>query len=138
MGCISGGWIQLQESRSPSSDRRTARSRTSDTDIGSGTSRTRPPRQRREREQARGLARELRTGPAGASAGPLRDVLHYVRRLEAAGAAKRGRVDIYDLARACGAPGPRKRPAGLPAGHGAAVRWFTGALSVRYTSAAPP
>src|SRR5690606_1997052 len=66
------------------------------------------------------------------------DVLHYVRRLEAAGAAKRGRVDIYDLARACGAPGPRKRPAGLPAGHGAAVRWFTGALSVRYTSAAPP
>src|SRR5690606_19444776 len=99
MGCISGGWIQLQESRSPSSDRRTARSRTSDTDIGSGTSRTRPPRQRRASEQARGLARELRTGPAGAPAGPLRDNSRYAGRIEALGAAKRGRVDIYDLAR---------------------------------------
>src|SRR5690606_6934337 len=97
MGCISGGWIQLQESRSPSSDRRTARSRTSDTDIGSGTSWSRPPRQRREREQARGLARELRTGPAGASAGPIRDNSRYAGRIEALGAAKGQRVDGYDL-----------------------------------------
>src|SRR5690606_19616282 len=87
---------------------RAMRSRTWDTDIGSGTSGTRPPRQRQAREQARGLAREQRTGPAGAPVVPLRDGLQLASRLEALGDAKRGRVDIYDLARACDAPGPRK------------------------------